>query len=61
MINLICKIISLLSLVALTVPSFMYLADKMNLDQIKNVMLMATVVWFITASIWMWKDDSSAA
>jgi hypothetical protein len=39
----------------------MYLADKMNLDQIKNVMLMATVVWFITASIWMWKDDSSAA
>jgi hypothetical protein len=42
------------------VPSFMYLADKMSLDQVKNVMNASTVVWFVTASIWMWKSDSKA-
>jgi hypothetical protein len=60
MVNLICKIISLLALVALVIPSFMYLADKISLEQVKNAMLIFTVVWFITASVWMWKNDSAA-
>ena len=59
MIRLIAKIISLLVLVALIVPSCMYFMDKMSLDQVKNVMLISTVVWFVTASVWMWRNDSA--
>jgi hypothetical protein len=59
MIRLIAKIISLLVLVALTVPSCLYFMDKMNLDQVKNVMLIATIIWFVTASVWMWRNDSA--
>jgi hypothetical protein len=59
MVKLICKITALLTLVVLIVPSCMYFADKMCLDTVKNVMLAATVVWFITASIWMWKSESA--
>jgi hypothetical protein len=59
MVKLICKIIALLTLVVLIVPSCMYFADKMSLEQVKNVMLISTVVWFITASIWMWKSESA--
>ncbi len=58
MIRLTAKIISLLVLVALTVPSCMYFMDKMSLDQAKNAMLISTIVWFITASLWMWRNDS---
>jgi hypothetical protein len=36
----------------------MYFADKMNLDQVKNAMLAATVIWFVAASLWMWKSNS---
>jgi hypothetical protein len=59
MIRLIAKIISLLALVVLTVPSCMYFMDKMSIDQVKNIMLIATIVWFVTASVWMWKNDSA--
>jgi hypothetical protein len=59
MIRLIAKIISLLVLIALTVPSCLYFTDKMSLDQVKNVMLIATIVWFVTASVWMWRNDSA--
>jgi hypothetical protein len=59
MIRLIAKIISPLVLVALTLPSCLYFMDKMSLDQVKNVMLIATIVWFVTASVWMWRNDSA--
>ncbi|MFA5293360.1 MAG: hypothetical protein WC496_10040 [Phycisphaerae bacterium] len=58
MTNQIFKIISFLALVILILPSFMYFADKMNLDQVKNAMLAATVIWFVAASLWMWKSNS---
>ncbi|MBN1126527.1 MAG: hypothetical protein JXA82_16090 [Sedimentisphaerales bacterium] len=50
------QIISWLSLVALVVPSILYLAGSMELDRIKAYMMAATVVWFVSASLWMWKD-----
>jgi hypothetical protein len=60
MIRLIAKIISLLVLVALTVPPCMYFMNKMSLDQVKNVMLISTIVWFVTASVWMWQNNSAS-
>lgn len=58
MIRLISKIIALIMLIVLIVPAFMYFSDCMSLEIAKNIMFLATVTWFITASIWMWNNDS---
>ena len=54
------KLISLLSLLALIVPSLCFLAGIGNLPQIKWIMLVSTIVWFITASMYMWKNNSDS-
>ena len=53
----IAKYIALVSLVVLIVPSILYLAGKMTLDQTKWIMLLATIVWFIAATLWMWHEE----
>jgi len=53
----ILQIVSLLSLVALTLPSVIYLAGRMDLNMVKWIMLLATIVWFVAAAPWMWKDN----
>jgi len=50
-------IVSLLSLVALMLPSILFLAGRMELTTTKWVMLAATVVWFAAATPWMWKQS----
>jgi len=57
--RIILQIISLLALIALTLPSVIFLAGKMELNMVKWLMLVATIVWFVTASGWMWKDNSA--
>lgn len=49
-------IVSLLSLVALVLPSILFLAGRMELATVKWVMLGATIVWFITGTPWLWKE-----
>lgn len=49
-------IISVLSLVVLMAPSILFLAGRMELDTVKWVMLAATVVWFVAATPWLWKQ-----
>ena len=53
----ILQIISLLALIALTLPSVLFLAGRLALDMVKWLMLLATIVWFVTAALWMWKDN----
>ena len=53
----ILKIISLLALIALTLPSVLFLAGRLELNMVKWLMLLATIVWFVTAALWMWKDN----
>ena len=53
----ILQIISLLALIALTLPSVLFLAGRLELDMVKWLMLLATIVWFVTAALWMWKDN----
>jgi Na+-driven multidrug efflux pump len=55
--NRILQIVSLLALVALTLPSIMFLAGRMELDTVKWLMTLATIVWFVAATPWMWKDN----
>lgn len=57
--RVILQIISLLALIALTLPSVLFLADRLELDMVKWLMLLATIVWFIAATPWMWKDDGA--
>ena len=53
----ILQIISLLALIALTLPSVLFLAGRLELDMVKWLMILATIVWFVTAALWMWKDN----
>ena len=55
----ILQIVSLLALIALTLPSIIFLAGRMELDTVKWLMLLATIVWFATAMPWMWKDNDA--
>jgi hypothetical protein len=55
----ILQIVSLVALVALILPSIAFLAGRMELDKVKWVMLIATIVWFAAAAPWMWKDNGT--
>ncbi len=55
----ILQIVSLLALIVLTLPSIIFLAGRMELDTVKWIMLLATIVWFVTATPWMWKDNNA--
>jgi hypothetical protein len=53
----ILQVVSLLALIALTLPSIIFLAGRLELNTVKWIMLLATIVWFVTATPWMWKDN----
>jgi len=53
----ILQIISVVALIVLTVPSIVFLAGRLELDQVKWIMLVASIVWFVAATPWMWKDN----
>jgi len=55
----ILQVVSLLALIALTLPSIIFLAGRLELNTVKWIMLLATVVWFVAATPWMWKDNSA--
>lgn len=54
----ILKVVSLLSLVALILPSILFLAGRVDLDRAKWIMVLATIIWFVTATGWMWKEPA---
>ena len=55
----ILQIISLMALIALILPSVIFLAGQLELGRVKWFMLIATIVWFVTATAWMWKDNGA--
>ena len=59
--RLISKYFALLMLLVLIGPSILYLAGKMTLPTMKTVMLVATVLWFISATVWMWHEENKSA
>ncbi|MDF1571429.1 MAG: hypothetical protein P1P82_07430 [Bacteroidales bacterium] len=42
-------------LLLLLIPAILHFSGSMELDQIKNLMLVGTVVWFIGAIPWLGK------
>ena len=51
----IAQYIALLSLVLLIAPSVLLLEGRMELQGVKFIMLIATAIWFVSATVWMWE------
>ena len=47
------RIIAPLSLAATIIPPVLFLLKMMPLDQVKFIMLVATVSWFVAAPFWL--------
>ena len=60
MLKIIARPISWLSLVVLILPSFLFLIGRVEIDSVNWIMLSATIVWFISASLWMWDGDTES-
>jgi hypothetical protein len=54
----ILKIISFIGLILTLVPSFIVFSGAMTLDMHKWLMLLGTLLWFVTAPFWMNKKTS---
>ncbi len=52
------KILGLLALAATIVPPCLVAFKMMPLESMKWIMLAATIVWFVTAPIWMKTDET---
>ena len=58
MIKNLTQIVSWLCLVVLVLPSVLFLTGKIpSLDQVKVIMLIATIIWFVSTPMWMWKEN----
>ena len=58
MIKKLTQIVSWLYLVVLILPAVLFLVGKLpSLDQVKLIMLIATVAWFVSTPLWMWKGN----
>jgi hypothetical protein len=49
----IARLVSLVSLIGTMVPPILFVMDRVSLQQVHGWMLIATVTWFASASLWM--------
>ncbi len=56
----ILKILSLIGLALNLIPSFLVFKGLISADQCKNLMFIGTLLWFITAPMWMNKKSETA-
>lgn len=54
----IAKPLGLLALAATILPPVLFMMKLMSLDLMKGIMLAATIVWFVTAPLWMKTDET---
>lgn len=46
-------IVSAIGLALVIVPACLYLADSINKSQMKSLMLIGTLLWFLSAPLWI--------
>lgn len=51
------QVISLLALVVIVASSVMFVAGAMELDRVKLLTLIATIVWFGVTPCWMGREE----
>lgn len=49
----VCQVASWLSLAGVVIPGLIYVAGSATLDQVKLVLVISTVIWFIATPLWM--------
>jgi len=54
------RVVSWIALASVIVPSFLYLAGRMDLPRVKWIMLIATLVWFATVPLWMGRKPTES-
>ena len=47
------QVVSLLALAGTIAPAVLFFLDRMDLGMVHTTMLLATVVWFVSAPLWM--------
>ena len=60
MIKYLTILIASIALVATIVPAVLFLHGSISLAATKMSMLIATISWFISAPLFMWKDKADA-
>lgn len=50
------QLVSWLALAGIVIPPVLFLAGRIDLDQTKLGMLIATVAWFIATPLWMGRE-----
>ena len=55
----IAQLTSGISLGVLTLLGILFLAGSISLAQVKWLALTVTIVWFVSASLWMWRDNGA--
>lgn len=53
----VAKVLGLLALAGTIVPPVLFLTKTLALEPMKLIMLIAMVVWFVTAPLWMKGGD----
>jgi len=56
-----CQLVSWLSLAGIVVPGIVYYSGTVTLDDVKVLMIISTVLWFIATPLWMGMMDKKAA
>jgi uncharacterized membrane protein len=56
--KILMPIVSFLGLVLVFVPAVAYLADTMDKNTMTTIMLIGTVIWFVSAPFWMGRNAS---
>ncbi len=55
--RLVAIIASWASMIALVAVPVLYITGDLTLDSLKILLNILTVIWFVVATIWMWKND----
>ncbi len=55
------KAISYIGLILTLFPSFLVFSGAIDIDTNKNLMLIGTILWFITAAMWQKKPKTEEA
>ncbi len=57
--RLVLQIISWIALAMTVLPSVVYFSGNMELDRVKWLLILASVVWFVVTPFWMGKKEQS--
>lgn len=56
--RILIPLVSIIGLALVIVPACLYLADAVDKPRMQSLMLVGTVLWFVSAPLWMGRDES---